>query len=174
MGVLQLQTNEGAKTLRNGGVIASPTDTVYGQGANAFNPAAVQRIYEMKERPKYQPFRSPIADVEQLTALGDPIPSIAWFLARRFWASDLTMALSKKDSLPARLNSGAAIAIRVPNYPVCQALMKSPGNDINGTSANTSGQTVHSTARAVGQQLGRRVAPAITEVNVPAARSPQL
>jgi L-threonylcarbamoyladenylate synthase len=157
MGVVQREIEEGVKILRKGGVIAFPTDTVYGLGADAFNSTAVERIYEIKKRPKHRQLPLLIADVEQLTALAEPIPEIAWFLARHFWPGGLTLVLSKTNSVPAYLASGATIAVRVPNHPVCLALLQRLGNPIIGTSANISSQPAASTAEEVEQQLGGKI-----------------
>jgi len=157
MGVLQREIEKGVKILQKGGVIAFPTDTVYGLGADAFNSTAVERIYEIKNRPKHQQFPLLIADVKQLTALAEPIPEIAWFLARRFWPGGLTLVLSKKDSVPAYLAPGLTIAIRVPNHPVCLAIIRRLGTPIIGTSANISSQPAALTAEEVGQQLGGKI-----------------
>jgi len=140
-----------------GGVIAFPTDTVYGLGADAFNSTAVERIYEIKNRPKYRQFPLLIADVERLTTLADPIPEIAWFLARRFWPGGLTLVLPKTDSLPGYLALGPTIAVRVPDHPVCLAIIQHLGNPIIGTSANISGHPAALTAEEVGQQLGEKI-----------------
>ena len=157
MGVLQREIEKGIEILQKGGVIAFPTDTVYGLGADAFNTRAVERVYEIKNRPRYQALPLLVADVDQLATLAEPIPEIAWLLARRFWPGALTLVLSKKDSLPARLASGSTIAVRVPNHPVCLALIKGLGNPVTGTSANVSGQSAALTAEEVEQQLGGRI-----------------
>jgi L-threonylcarbamoyladenylate synthase len=157
MGVLQREIEKGVKILQMGGVIAFPTDTVYGLGADAFNSTAVERIYEIKNRPKHRQLPLLITDVEQMTTLAEPILEIAWFLARRFWPGGLTLVLSKTDSVPAYLASGPTIAIRVPNHPVCLALIQHLGNPIIGTSANISGQPAALTAEEVGQQLGGKI-----------------
>jgi L-threonylcarbamoyladenylate synthase len=157
MGVLQREIEKGVEILQKGGVIAFPTDTVYGLGADAFNSTAVERIYEIKNRPKHQQFPLLIADVKQLTALAEPIPEIAWFLAKRFWPGGLTLVLPKIDSVPAYLASGPTIAVRIPDHPVCQALIQHLGNPIIGTSANVSGQPAALTAQEVAQQLKGRV-----------------
>jgi len=157
MGVLQREIEKGVKILQKGGVIAFPTDTVYGLGADAFNSTAVERIYEIKNRPKYRQLPLLIADVERLTTLAKPIPEIAWFLARRFWPGGLTLVLSKTDSVPAYLASRPTIAVRVPDHPVCLALIQHLGNPIIGTSANISGQPAALTAEEVGQQLGGKI-----------------
>jgi L-threonylcarbamoyladenylate synthase len=157
MGVSQREIEKGVKILRKGGVIAFPTDTIYGLGADAFNSTAVERIYEIKNRPKHRQLPLLIADVEQLTTLAAPIPEIAWFLAKRFWPGGLTLVLPKTDSLPVYLIPGLTIAVRVPDHPVCLALIQRLGNPIIGTSANISGQPAALTAEEVGQQLGGKI-----------------
>jgi L-threonylcarbamoyladenylate synthase len=157
MGVLQQEIEKGIKILQKGGVIAFPTDTVYGLGADAFNSTAVERIYEIKNRPKHQQLPLLITDAERLTTLADSIPEIAWFLARRFWPGGLTLVLPKTDTLPAYLASGPTIAVRVPDHPACLAIIQNLGNPIIGTSANISGQPAALTAEEVGQQLGGKI-----------------
>jgi L-threonylcarbamoyladenylate synthase len=98
-----------------------------------------------------------IADVEQLTALSDPIPEIARFLARRFWPGGLTLVLPKTVSVSAHVAPGPTIAVRIPDHPVCMALMQRLGNPIIGTSANISGQPAALTAEEVGQQLEEKI-----------------
>ncbi len=157
MGVLQQAIERGVKILQIGGVIAFPTDTVYGLGADAFNSTAVERIYEIKNRPKHRQLPLLIADAERLMTLAYPIPEIAWFLAKRFWPGGLTLVLPKTDSLPVYLASGPTIAVRVPDHPVCLALIQRLGNPIIGTSANISGQPAVLTADEVRQQLGGKI-----------------
>jgi len=154
---LQREIEKGVRILKNGGVVAFPTDTVYGLGADAFNSWAVERIYEIKNRPKHLQLPLLIADTPQLTAMADPIPEIAWFLARRFWPGGLTLVLPKADSLPTCLSTGPGIAVRVPNHPICLALIHRLGNPIIGTSANVSGQPAALTADEVRQQLGEKI-----------------
>jgi L-threonylcarbamoyladenylate synthase len=157
MGLLQQEIEKGVKILQNGGVIAFPTDTVYGLGADAFNAMAVEKIYEIKKRPKHRQFPLLIADVERLTSLTESIPGIAWFLARQFWPGGLTLVLSKAASLPAYLAIESTIAVRIPNHHVCLALIQNLGNPIIGTSANISGQPAALTAEEVEQQLGGKI-----------------
>jgi len=157
MSVLQREIKKGLRILQQGGVIAFPTDTVYGLGADAFNSKAVERIYGIKNRPKHRQFPLLLADVGRLTTLADPVPEIAWFLARRFWPGGLTLILSRKDSTPSYLASSPTIAVRVPNHPVCQTLIRDLGNPLIGTSANISGQPAALTAAEVEQQLGEGI-----------------
>jgi len=157
MPISQREIEKGLRILKEGGVIAFPTDTVYGLGADASNSGAVERIYAIKNRPKDQQLPLLIADTSQLTAVAGEIPGIAWFLAERFWPGGLTLVLPKADSLPAYLAPGRSIAIRVPNHPVCLALIQHLGNPIIGTSANISGQPPALTADEVDQQLGEKI-----------------
>ena len=157
MVILQRDLEKGISILRKGGVIAFPTDTVYGLGADAFNSVAVQRIYEIKDRSESNPFPLLIADVKQLNALTEPIPELARFLARQFWPGGVTLVLSKKDTVPAYLASGPTIAVRVPNHPTCLALLEHLAGPLIGTSANVSGQPAALTADEVRQRLGERV-----------------
>jgi L-threonylcarbamoyladenylate synthase len=157
MAALQGEIEKGVKILKKGGVIAFPTDTVYGLGADAFNSRAVERIYEIKSRPKHQQLPLLIANTSQLTAMADPIPGIAWFLAERFWPGGLTLVLPKADSLPAYLAPVSSIALRIPKHPICLSLIQRLGNPVTGTSANISGQPVALTADEVGQQLGGKI-----------------
>ena len=157
MNVPQREIEKGAKILQTGGVIAFPTDTVYGLGADAFNTRAVERIYEVKSRPKDLQLPVLIADVTQLTTLAEPIPEIALFLASQFWPGGLTLVLPQKDSLLPYLASTVTIAVRVPAHPVCLALIRYLGTPLIGTSANITGQPPALTAGEVEQQLEGKI-----------------
>ena len=154
---LRPQIAKGVEILRQGGVIAFPTDTVYGLGADAFNPAAVERIYDIKGRARDRQLPLLIADAETLATLASPMPGLAWFLARRFWPGGLTLVLHKADSLPAHLAHGPTIAVRVPNHHVPLALIERLKGPITGTRANPSGQPAVHTADQVQRQLGGRI-----------------
>ena len=157
MNALQEQVENGVKILKQGGILAFPTDTVYGLGADAFNPQAVQRIYEVKKRPKQLAFPLLIADMSQLAAVAEPISGIACSLARHFWPGGLTLVLPKAASLPDYLATGTSIAVRVPDHPICLALIRCLGKPIIGTSANITGRPATLTADEVRQQLGDKV-----------------
>ena len=151
------EIEKGIEILKDGGVIAFPTDTVYGLGADAFNPVAVERIYQIKSRPRHLQLPLLIADVERLATLADPIPEFAWLLARRFWPGGLTLVLPKADSVPAYLAGGPGIAVRVPNHPLCLALIQRLENPLIGTSANISGAPAALTADEVREQLAGKI-----------------
>ncbi len=158
MDVLQREIEQGIEILKKGGVIAFPTDTVYGLGADAFNATAVERIYEIKGRPRHRQVPLLITDAEQLAILTtDELPEIALFLATRFWPGGLTLVLPRADSLPSHLAAGPGIAVRIPNHPLCLALIQHLGNPIIGTSANISGRPPALTADDVRQQLAAKI-----------------
>jgi len=157
MADLQEQIDKGIQILKRGGVIAFPTDTVYGLGADAFRSEAAERIYQMKKRPTHLPLPLLIGDVEQLAVLAaKPLPEIALFLAKRFWPGGLTLVVPKAANLPGYLGN-TNIAVRVPDHPICLALIQAINNPLIGTSANISGKPSMVTAGEVRQQLGNEV-----------------
>jgi L-threonylcarbamoyladenylate synthase len=153
----QPEIDQALRILKEGGVVAFPTDTVYGLGADAFNASAVVRIYDIKDRPRDKQLPLLIADAGALPGLAGPIPPIAWFLAGRFWPGGLTLVLPRAHSLPDHLAQGPTIAVRLPAHPVCLALIRGLGNPVIGTSANPSGQPSTLTAREVARQLGSKI-----------------
>lgn len=170
MSDIQSQIDQAVEILREGGVVAFPTDTVYGLGADAFNATAVARIYDIKGRPRDRQLPLLIADTEALTGLVEPIPGIGWFLARRFWPGGLTLVLPRAGSLPAHLSHGQTIAVRIPAHPVCLALIRRLGNPVIGTSANPSGQPSVLSADDVARQLGSKIDLVINGGSCPGGR----
>jgi len=154
---MQEQIEKGVRILKNGGVIAFPTDTVYGLGADAFNLRAVERIYKIKNRPSHLAFPLLIADISQLSIVAQPACGIALLLARRFWPGGLTLVLPKAISLPSYLAKGSTVAVRIPNHSICLSLIRGLGAPVIGTSANVSGNPPALTADEVRQQLGGKV-----------------
>ena len=154
---MQEQIEKGIRILKDGGVIAFPTDTVYGLGADAFNLKAVERIYEIKNRPSHLPLPLLIADISQLTLVAEPAYGINLFLARRFWPGGLTLVLPKAASLPSYLAQGSTVAVRMPNHPVCLSLIRGLGTLVIGTSANLSGNPPALAADEAKQQIGDKV-----------------
>ena len=157
MNNLQGQVKEAVQILKKGGVIVVPTDTVYGLGADAFNSNAVDRIYEIKKRCRHLPLPLLLSDISQITMIAESVPKIGWSLASRFWPGGLTLVLPKIASLPPYLSRGPTIAVRIPNHPICLALIEGLGRPIIGTSANISGRPSCLTADEVKQQLGDKV-----------------
>jgi len=155
--VLQEQIKKSGEILRSGGIVAFPTDTVYGLGADAFNSRAIERIYNVKRRPRLSPFPLLLNDVSQISIVAQRVSEFALFLAKRFWPGGLTLVLPKADSLPAYVSNQSTIAVRVPKHPVPLALIELLGNPMIGTSANISGNPNTLTADEVKQQLGDKV-----------------
>ncbi|MDP3880181.1 MAG: L-threonylcarbamoyladenylate synthase [Dehalococcoidales bacterium] len=155
---IRQQTDQGIAILKQGGIVAYPTDTVYGLGASAAIPRAVERIYEVKERPRNMPLPLLLADLTQISEVADPVLPAAWLLIRRFLPGALTIVLPRSSSVPDNITAGGnTIAIRIPAHPVPIALIKGLGAPIVGTSANLSGKPSPLTAAEVRSQLGDKV-----------------
>ena len=157
MNALRKQVENGVKILKEGGIVAFPTDTIYGLGADAFNPKAVEKIYEVKKRPGHLSFPLLLADISQITVVAQSPSGIALFLARRFWPGGLTLVLPRANSLPLYLTNGTSVAVRVPNHWVCLTLIQHLGSPVIGTSANISGKPSVLTADEVKLQLGDKI-----------------
>lgn len=144
--------------MRKGGVIAFPTDTVYGLGAAMSSAAGVEKVYAIKKRPHDQALPILLASIEQIAEVAIDVPAIAWLLAKRFMPGGLTLVLKKSAKVPALVAGGGnTIAVRVPDHPVPVALIRSLGEPVTGTSANLSGLPAVNTAAAVRAQLGSHV-----------------
>jgi len=155
---VQEQINKGVSILRAGGIAAYPTDTVYGLGASASLPRAVERIYEVKERPLNMPLPLLLSDVSQITGVTESVPEIAWSLIHAFLPGALTLVLKKSSSVPDIISGGGTtVAVRIPDHPVPVALVEGLGAPIVGTSANLSGKASPLTAEDVHSQLGSKV-----------------
>jgi len=155
---IQEQIKRGVSILRAGGIVAYPTDTVYGLGASASLPRAVERIYEVKERPLNMPLPLLLSDVSQITGVAESVPEIAWSLINAFLPGALTLVLRKSSSVSDIISGGGTtVAIRVPAHPVPVALVEGLGAPVVGTSANLSGKPSPLTAGEVRSQLGNKV-----------------
>ncbi len=154
-GRVALQVDRAVEILKDGGIVAYPTDTVYGLGGDVFSRKAAEKIYKVKQRPRDLPLPVLLADREQLSAVVDSVPEIAKFLMRRFWPGGLTLVMSKRASLPDIITAGSdKVAVRIPNHVVPLALIHGLGAPIIGTSANISDKPSPVTAEEVEQQLG--------------------
>jgi L-threonylcarbamoyladenylate synthase len=146
-----------AEAVRRGELVAFPTETVYGLGADALNAVAVARIYEAKGRPERNPLIVHVPNAEAARELADWTP-IAETLAARFWPGPLTLVLSKREKVPAIVTaSGSTIALRSPAHPVAQALLVAAGTPIAAPSANRSSAISATRAEHVLRALDGRI-----------------
>jgi L-threonylcarbamoyladenylate synthase len=146
------------RLLREGEVVAFPTDTVYGLGGNAFERFAVQQIFTIKERPHDKALPVFISQINDLNLVARHVPNQAWSLLQIFWPGDLTVVLPKNPALPDDVTAGEkTVAVRVPDHPVCRELVVQVGRPLAVTSANLSGQPTPTTAQAVAAQLRGRL-----------------
>ena len=152
------QIEEGISILMQGGIVAFPTDTVYGLGAGASLPQAVERVYAVKERPRNMPLPLLLADKSQINEVAEPVPPLAWLLINSFLPGALTIVLHKSDSVPGIITAGGTtIAVRIPAHPIPIALATGLGTPIVGTSANLSNRPSPLTADEVYSQLGDKI-----------------
>ncbi len=141
---------EAGKIIRSGGLVAFPTETVYGLGANALDSEAVAGIFRAKGRPQDNPLISHIADFQEIYSLCREVPPEAELLAENFWPGPLTMVLKKSDAIPMSVSAGLDTAgIRLPSHPAARALIRAAGVPIAAPSANTSGKPSPTTAAHV-------------------------
>jgi len=147
-----------AEVIRRGGLVAFPTETVYGLGANALDAAAVRRIYEAKGRPGYNPLIAHVADSVAAARLVRAWPEAAARLAAAFWPGPLTLVLPKREVVPDIVTAGLdTVAVRVPAHAVALALLRAAGVPIVAPSANPSMMLSPTRAEHVEQGLGERV-----------------
>ncbi|WP_298595683.1 L-threonylcarbamoyladenylate synthase [Zoogloea sp.] len=148
-----------AQLLRQGELVALPTETVYGLGADALNPAAVAKIFAAKGRPSDHPLIVHLADASQIMSWAREIPKDAIALARAFWPGPLTLILKKGEGVPDLVTGGQdTVGLRVPNHPVALELLRAFGSGVAAPSANRFGRISPTTAAHVHQELGSRVA----------------
>ncbi len=140
--------------LKSGGLVAFPTETVYGLGANALDAGASAKIYQAKGRPSDNPLIVHIANWESIFKITRDLPPKAKQLSDSFWPGPLTMILEKADSVPYETTGGLdTVAVRLPSHPIAQALIKAGGGYIAAPSANTSGRPSPTSAQHVAEDL---------------------
>jgi L-threonylcarbamoyladenylate synthase len=147
-----------AALLGQGKLVCFPTETVYGLGANALDPVAVNRIYEVKGRPPHNPLIVHVADAAAAQRLVTSWPDTADRLAKKWWPGPLTIVLPKARDVPPEVTAGLpTVAIRVPAHPVALALLRAAGVPVAAPSANLSGEVSPTTAAHVERSLGERI-----------------
>ncbi len=149
---------EAAVILRNGGTVAFPTETVYGLGANALDPRAVARVFEIKQRPRFDPLIVHVPSVAQGQQVVREWPDTARELVQRFWPGPLTLVLPKGDVIPDIVTAGLpTVALRMPAHPLALALIAEAGVPVAAPSANRFGSISPTTSDHVRAQLGGAV-----------------
>ena len=144
-----------ARLVAQGGLVAFPTDTVYGLGADVMNVEALSKLFEAKGRAPGQPVPVLLADAEDAVQVAEAFPEGAKQLASRFWPGPLTLVLRRRSDVPPAVGGGGAgIGVRVPDHETPRAIVRAVGRPITGTSANTSGQPPHRDAASVALDLG--------------------
>lgn len=145
-----------AQLIRQGALVAIPTETVYGLGANAMDEEAVKRIFEAKGRPQDNPLIIHISCKEELPLYCHDIPQSAWLLAEHFWPGPLTMVLPVRDCIPRRTTANLdTVAVRCPKTEVTRSLIREAGVPIAAPSANLSGKPSTTTAQHVLHDYGQ-------------------
>lgn len=142
--------------LRAGGLVAFPTDTVYGVGALAFDAAAVESIYAAKDRPNEKAIPVLLGSADDLPKVSASVPEMALALAARFWPGPLTLVIPKHPRLPEAVSAAPTVGVRVPAHAAARSLLQAAG-PMAVTSANLSGQPSPCTASEVLAQLGGRI-----------------
>ena len=151
--------SEAARLLKEGEVVAIPTETVYGLAGNAFEPKALAKIFAAKERPTFDPLIVHIADIAQLSDIAKDIPDSAYKLAEAYWPGPMTIILPKKDCIPDLCTSALpSVAVRFPSHPIAQAIIKESGLPLAAPSANLFKHVSPTTAEHVAAQLANRIA----------------
>lgn len=147
-----------AEILRDGGLVAFPTETVYGLGANALNEEAARKIYAAKGRPSDNPLIAHISRIEELPAIAAEIPEAGRKLAERCWPGPLTMIFKKKEIVPRGTTGGLdTVAVRMPSDPVANCLIRLAGVPIAAPSANTSGRPSPTRAEHVIEDMDGKI-----------------
>ena len=153
--------SEAVALLQKGEIVALPTETVYGLAADAFNPAAVAKIFSAKERPNFDPLIVHIAsmrDLERVAIVPEEILEIVNQLANAFWPGPLTIILPKTPEVPDLVTSGlSTVAVRQSGHPIFRSINKALGNPIAAPSANRFGRISPTSASAVMKELGGRI-----------------
>ena len=153
-----LDFEEAVRFLREGKLVAFPTETVYGLGGDAFDPTASARIYAAKGRPSDNPLIVHIADIAELAKLCVDVPEEAYILAEKFWPGPLTMIMKKADCIPKETTGGlSTVAIRMPSHPIARRLIQEAGLPIAAPSANASGRPSTTKAEHVIEDLNGRI-----------------
>lgn len=152
------QIRRAGDVLKAGGLVAFPTETVYGLGGDALNPASSKKIYAAKGRPSDNPLIVHICRWEDIYRVAEAVTEEAGRLAEAFWPGPLTMILKKKDTVPAETTGGLdTVAVRFPSHPVARRLIEAAGGFVAAPSANASGKPSPTMAEYVAEDMNGRI-----------------
>lgn len=152
------EVERAARLLREGRLVAFATETVYGLGANALDPRAVARVFEVKGRPHFDPLIVHLADASWLARVASEVPDRARELAHRFWPGPLTLVLPKTEAVPDLVTAGLpTVAVRVPDHPLACELLRRAAIPVAAPSANLFGRLSPTSAEHVAEQLADRI-----------------
>jgi L-threonylcarbamoyladenylate synthase len=158
MAIISNDISQAASLLKQGEVIGIPTETVYGLAANALNPTAVAKVFEVKNRPTFDPLIVHIHSLSEVEKYAHDIPALAIQLAQKFWPGPLTLLLPKKKSIPDLVTSGLnSVALRCPDHLITLALLRQLDFPMAAPSANPFGYVSPTTAQHVQNQLGKKI-----------------
>jgi len=158
LAILSTDIEKAIQFLKNGELVAIPTETVYGLAANGFNEKAVIDIYEAKGRPRFNPLILHVPSIAEAKQLVVDFPEAAEKLANAFWPGPLTLLLPKADSVPEIITAGSnLVAVRIPNHKMTLQLLQSLDFPLAAPSANPSGYVSPTTAQHVMDQLGEKI-----------------
>ena len=148
---------EAVECLKSGGIIAIPTDTVYGLGADPFNTDAVQRLYTIKGRPDGKPIPLVLSSVDDVHRVAQNLPDYFFHLTDRFWPGGLTIIVEAKNLLPVLTAGGNTVGVRIPDNPLLLKILKAFGGPAAITSANLSGEPPATSPQEIREELASRI-----------------
>lgn len=148
---------EAVQCLRSGGIIAIPTDTVYGLAADPFNADAVQRLYTLKGRPDGKPIPLVLSSVEDVHRVSQNLSGFFFHLTDRFWPGGLTIVIEAKCLLPVLTAGGNTVGVRIPDNPLLLKILRAFGGPAAITSANLSGEPPATSTEEIGSELASRI-----------------
>lgn len=152
-----LHLSQAIATLKDGGVVAFPTDTVYGVGVDPFQPEAVRKLYEVKGRPIDKPIPILVGSVSDVERVAQNLPPSFSLLAEQFWPGGLTLIVEAKALPPEITAGGNTVGVRMPDHPLALALLQRFGGAIATTSANKSDEPPATSAEEVQSELGELI-----------------
>ena len=152
-----LRIKSAVECLKSGGIIAIPTDTVYGLGADPFNADAVQKLYTLKGRPEEKPIPLVLGSVKDVEKVAQNLPDFFFHLTDKFWPGGLTIIVQSKNLLPQLTAGGTTVGLRIPNQSLLLKILQEFGGPIAITSANLSGQPAATSPQAFGHELSSKI-----------------